>query len=64
MSFRIKRPIISADERTEVLVTVIKNTPATKKSATIPPPGRKLSSKEARALAHKQFGKTLARLAK
>ncbi len=28
------------------------------------PPGRKLSPKEARALAHKQFGNALARLAK
>jgi hypothetical protein len=30
----------------------------------IPPPGRKLSAKEARALANKQFRKTLAKLAK
>ena len=30
----------------------------------VPPPGRKLSAKEARALANKQFGKALAMLAK
>ena len=38
--------------------------PEQPKKAVIPPPGRKLSSKEARALAHKQFGNALARLAK
>ena len=36
----------------------------TSKKAAIPPPGRKLSSKEARAMAYKQFGKALERLAK
>jgi hypothetical protein len=36
----------------------------TSKKATIPPPGRKMSPKEARAMAYKQFGKALARLAK
>ena len=35
-----------------------------KKKAPIPPPGRKLSAKEARALVHKQFGKALSMLAK
>jgi hypothetical protein len=38
--------------------------PNNKKKAPIPPPGRKLSAKEARALVHKQFGKALAMLAK
>ena len=38
--------------------------PQPPKKATIPPPGRKLSSREARALAHKQFGNALAKLAK
>ena len=35
-----------------------------KKKRVIPPPGRKLSAKEARELANKQFGKALAMLAK
>jgi hypothetical protein len=35
-----------------------------KKKAQIPPPGRKLSAKEARELVHKRFGKALAMLAK
>jgi hypothetical protein len=42
--------------------TTAKNT--SKKKASVPPPGRKLSAKEARALLHKQFGKALAMLAK
>jgi hypothetical protein len=35
-----------------------------KKKKVVPPPGRKLPAPAARALANKQFGKTLARLAK
>jgi hypothetical protein len=36
----------------------------TPKRKIVPPPGRKLSAKEARALVNKKFGKALAMLAK
>jgi hypothetical protein len=36
----------------------------TQKKAVLPPPGRKLSHKEAMEQANKQFAKTLAKLAK
>jgi hypothetical protein len=34
------------------------------KKTSVPPPGKKLSKKDARALLHKRYGKTLAMLAK
>jgi hypothetical protein len=39
-------------------------TPATAKKTTLPPPGRKLSQREAIEQVNKQFAKALAKLAK
>lgn len=45
------------------MATTTDKTPATKK-ATVPPPGRKLSQREAIEQVNKQFAKALAKLAK